>query len=53
MNIEEIKLYAMSLVSFALTYSTLDKFLKLVLLIVTIGYGVDKWINQRKNKFKN
>jgi|TARA_R110000782_G_scaffold120586_1_gene211578 hypothetical protein len=52
MNIDELKLYLTSLISFALTYSNLDKVLKLILLLVTIGYGVDKWINDRKNKFK-
>jgi hypothetical protein len=53
MNLDELKLYVMTVASWALSYSTLDKFLKLVLLIITIGFGLDKWIQQRKNKFKD
>jgi len=53
MSFEEIKLYIFSLFTFTLSFSTMDEILKIILLLVTIGYAIDKWINHRKNKFKN
>jgi hypothetical protein len=53
MSFSEFKLYMTSLFAFSVTYSTLDKTLKIVLLIITIGYAIDKWINHRRNNFKD
>jgi len=53
MSLEDIKVYILSLFSFTLTYTTLDQSLKIIVLLIAIGYGLDKWITQRKNKFKD
>lgn len=53
MTFEEIKLYVFSLFTLTMSYSNLDKFLKLLLLVITIGYAIDKWVNHRKNNFKD
>jgi hypothetical protein len=53
MSLNEFKLYIFSLFTISITYSTLDKTLKIILLLITIGYAIDKWINHRRNKFKD
>ena len=33
-----------------ITYTQIENILKLILLLVSIGYTIDKWIDKRKNK---
>jgi len=50
MSHSELKLWIINTSVITLTFTDFDNFLKLVLLIVTIGYSIDKWCMLRKNK---
>lgn len=50
MTYSEIKLWIINTSVLTLTFTDLDNFLKLILLIITIGYSIDKWYMLRKNK---
>lgn len=50
MTYSEMKLWIINTSVITLTFTDLDNFLKLVLLIITIGYSIDKWYMLRKNK---
>ena len=51
MSISDIKMYAMSfgVVGFT-TFAHIETWLKITLLIVTIGYTLHKWVNLKKEK---
>jgi hypothetical protein len=47
----DIKLYILNAISFSITMMDwLEPILEILLLIVTIGYTVHKWLNLKKNK---
>ena len=49
----DIKLYIMNAGSLAITLTNLEPGLKILLLVVTIGYTIHKWfglVNKNKNK---
>jgi hypothetical protein len=50
MTLGDIKLYALNLSTMAITLTQLDDILKLILLLVTIGYTLHKWIHLKKIK---
>lgn len=50
MNFEDIKLYTLSIGTMAITMTHIDSFLKIMLLLITIGYTVNKWIHLKKKK---
>jgi len=39
----DIKLYVLNASTFAISFTTIDMTLKLLLLIVSIGYTINKW----------
>ena len=43
MDIQDIKLYAINLATMAITMTQIEMFLKIALLIVSIGYTLTKW----------
>ena len=50
MNYNEVKLWIINMVVITITFTQIENILKLILLIVSIGYTIDKWIDRRKNK---
>jgi len=50
MNYNEIKLWMINMVVITITFTQIENVLKLLLLFVSIGYSIDKWIKLRKNK---
>ena len=44
----DIKLYFLNITTFALSLSDIDMILKIVLLAVSIGYTIDKWMKINK-----
>lgn len=51
MDIQQAKLYIINASTLGVTtFTNIEMGLKVVLLLVTIGYTVDKWIKLKKNK---
>lgn len=44
---EDLKLYLLNSFALVVSFTEIDMFLKLLLLIVSIGYTVNKWYNLR------
>ena len=44
----DIKLYFLNATTFALSLSDIDMILKILLLLVSIGYTIDKWMKINK-----
>jgi hypothetical protein len=50
-SLQDLKIYGINGTTLGLTtFTELEMSLKILLLIVTIGYTVTKWIDLRKNK---
>ena len=50
MNYNELKLWLINMTVLSITFTQLESFLKITLLITSLGYTIDKWIDRRKNK---
>jgi hypothetical protein len=51
MNLEHIKLYAINGSALGVTtFTQIEDWLKIILLVVTIGYTIAKWINVKKDE---
>lgn len=50
MNYNEVKLWIINMTVITITFTQIENILKLILLIISIGYTIDKWIDRRKNK---
>ena len=50
MNYNEVKLWIINMTVITITFTQIENILKLILLLVSIGYTIDKWIDKRKNK---
>lgn len=49
MNLSDIKLYAMNVGTLSVTtFTQIEDSLKILLLLITIGYTLSKWINIKK-----
>jgi len=49
MSLSDIKLYAMNVGALSVTtFTQIEDGLKIVLLLITIGYTISKWINIKK-----
>tara|TARA_B100000575_G_C22743221_1_gene444251 strand:+ start:123 stop:278 length:156 start_codon:yes stop_codon:yes gene_type:complete len=47
----DVRLYVLNAISFSITMMDwLEPILKILLLVVTIGYTVHKWLNLKKTK---
>ena len=46
---QDLKVYALSIGTFGISMSNLDIVLKVTLMLVTIGYTVQKWYIMNKN----
>jgi hypothetical protein len=51
MDFQQIKLYVINASTLGVTtFTNIEMGLKIILLLVTIGYTLDKWIKLKKNK---
>ena len=50
MNYNELKLWMINVAVITVTFTQIENVLKLILLLVSIGYTINKWIDKRKNK---
>jgi hypothetical protein len=48
--IKDIQLYALNFITLAVSFTKIENSLKIVLLLITIGYSIDKWIAIRKKR---
>jgi len=48
MCVGDIKLYSLNLSTMAISMTEIDDMMKLVLLLITIGYTLHKWIYLKK-----
>lgn len=49
MNLSDIKLYAMNVGTLSVTtFTQIEDSLKILLLLITIGYTLSKWVNIKK-----
>jgi hypothetical protein len=48
MGISDIRLYVANIVALGLTMTEIEISLKIILLLVTIGYTLSRWINLKK-----
>jgi|TARA_R110002012_G_scaffold122105_2_gene271984 hypothetical protein len=49
MDLSDFKLYAINSLTLGVTMMNIEVWLKVILLIVTIGYTLSKWKNIKKN----
>jgi hypothetical protein len=53
LTMTDIKIYAVNAIAMGITtFTNMEFWLKIILLLVTIGYTVSKWVNLRNNKNK-
>ena len=50
MNLTDLKIYGLNLGAFAISLTEVELLLKVTVLIVTIGYTVQKWYLMNKEK---
>jgi len=50
--LSDLKVYLLNILSFAVSFSDLDMALKFILLVVSIGYTIERWIKLRKGESK-
>lgn len=52
MNLTDLKIYGLNIGAFALSLTELELFLKIAVLLISIGYTINKWylMNQKNNK---
>ena len=50
MTVGDIKLYTLNVSTMAISMTQIDDILKMILLLVTIGYTVSKWLHLKKKE---
>jgi hypothetical protein len=50
MSLTDLKIYGLNLGAFAISLTEVELLLKVTVLLVTIGYTVQKWYLMNKNK---
>jgi hypothetical protein len=52
MNLTDLKIYGLNIGAFALSLTEIELFLKIAVLLISIGYTINKWylMNQKNNK---
>lgn len=50
MNHTELKLWIINVAVITVTFAQIENTLKLISLLICIGYSIDKWIKLRKTK---
>jgi len=46
----DLRLYMINFASFTISFTDIEMWLKILLLVVSIGYTISKWVNIKKNK---
>jgi len=49
-DILKLKVYIINVITMAVTMTDIEVYLKIILLLVTIGYTLSKWVKIDKNK---
>jgi len=52
-NIQDIKILALNAATFLLSFSNIETVLKIMLLLISIGYTATKWYELYRNKKKS
>ena len=50
--LSDLKVYLLNILSFAVSFSDMDMVLKFVLLVVSIGYTIERWVKLRRDESK-
>tara|TARA_R100001460_G_scaffold101395_1_gene145381 strand:+ start:59 stop:211 length:153 start_codon:yes stop_codon:yes gene_type:complete len=50
MNLADIKLYSINTFTLGVTMMDIEVWLKIILLVVTIGYTITKWFNIKNGR---
>ena len=50
MNLNDLKLYGLNISAFAISMTQVELFLKITVLLVSIGYTAQKWYLMNKDK---
>ena len=50
MNLTDLKIYGLNLSAFAISFTQVENTLKIMLLLVSIGYTIQKWWEFRDKK---
>lgn len=48
MNLTDLKIYGLNLSAFAISFTQVENTLKILLLVVSIGYTIQKWKEVRE-----
>ena len=48
MNMGDIKLYALNLTALSVSMTNIENYLKVLLLLVSIGYTLSKWVSLKQ-----
>lgn len=46
----DLKLYLLNTVSFVVSFTAVDEILKIILLLISVGYTAQRWYYLNKNK---
>jgi hypothetical protein len=52
MNLQDLKIYLLNTSAFALSFSNIEMTLKIILLLISIGYTLQKWYESYNNNKK-
>tara|TARA_R110000744_G_scaffold358969_1_gene466177 strand:+ start:419 stop:583 length:165 start_codon:yes stop_codon:yes gene_type:complete len=53
MNIGDLKLYALNVTALSVSMTNIENYLKVILLIVSIGYTLSKWFGLKDEEKKD
>ena len=48
MNIGDVKLYALNITALSVSMTNIENYLKILLLLVSIGYTLSKWVGLKE-----
>ena len=53
MNIGDVKLYALNITALSVSMTNIEDYLKVLLLLVSIGYTLSKWVGLKDEEKKD
>ena len=53
MSLGDIKMYALNISSLVISITNVDVVLKIILLLLSIGYTINKWVLLKRDNEKN
>ena len=53
MNIGDVKLYALNITALSVSMTNIEDYLKILLLLVSIGYTLSKWVGLKDELYLN